>query len=118
MTTEELTSEQREKISAIKRYIETVKDLDCLHAVVIILGVCFFGSIIGRRPETVWRRVKNPGQFRYHEMESLSLLFDISVPQIMDLIEKQRKYNELLKADESLVRRIPYIGKNERSSKL
>ena len=101
----QLTSEQKEKILAVKRYLEIVEDSDCLHSIVIILGICFFGSIIGRRAETVWRRIQNPGEFRYKEMKLLSSTLGVTIIQIVAVIERQIEGNESSKKKYGLTER-------------
>lgn len=87
------TPAQQSKFQAAKRYIKNSKDMDCLYAMVVIIGPALFGAVIKSNSDTVWSRVEKPGQFRYDEIVAYSKIFDLSVMEFLEIIQKQIDYN-------------------------
>lgn len=92
MTTK-FTPQQIARIKEAKEYIQNTTDADSLYILVMIAGPFIIGKLINRNGTTVWNRVANPENFRFHEMRILCEAFDLSLGQLNRILDRQSEQN-------------------------
>lgn len=99
-----------EKTKTASNYIQKTKDADCLYYVVVMMGPCFFGSIMGTNSNTVWARIENPDNFRYYEMKALAEELNIPIDSFMERVKELIVHNNRELSDGRPIGRKKYRG--------
>jgi hypothetical protein len=102
------TPAQKAKIMAARAFVKNYQGQDLLYNIVVIIGPSLFGSFFYSNSDTVWSRVEKPGRFQLTEMMILTNILDITMEQLINILDHQMRHNDFEVLNHRPIGRVKY----------